>query len=290
MQVFGSSGTRGEVGAEFGPEFVLRVARAAATVWDADRVVLARDTRTTGEMFADAAAAGIAATGTDVARLGVAPTPSTVRYCDVTSAPGVQITASHNPPEYNGVKLIGADGSGLPVDRLEAVEECLLSESFDTAAWDAVGDRHRVGDANDDYVAEMLDTVDRDAIADANLTVALDPGHGAGSDTSPEFFRRLGCDVVTVNAQPDGHFPGRAPEPVRENLGDLGRLVRATDADVGIAHDGDADRMRCVAHDGTFLSGDVTLAILAAAATAPGDTVAVPVDTSLAVEDHLADA
>ncbi len=285
MQVFGSSGTRGEVGGEFGPEFVLRVARAAATVWGTDRIVLARDTRTTGEMFTDAAAAGIAATGTDVARLGVAPTPATVRYCDVTSTPGVQITASHNPPEYNGVKLIGADGSGLPVEGLEAVEECLLSESFETAAWDAVGDRHRVDDANEDYVAEMLDTVDRDAIADADLTVALDPGHGAGSGTSPEFFRRLGCDVVTINAQPDGHFPGRAPEPVEDNLEDLGRLVRTTDADVGIAHDGDGDRAIFFDESGEYVEGDASFAALAERALSPGDATVSAVNVSQRLVD-----
>jgi phosphomannomutase/phosphoglucomutase len=285
MQVFGSSGTRGEVGAEFSPEFVLRVARAAATVWDADRVALARDTRTTGAMFADAAAAGVAATGTDVERLGVAPTPATVRYCDVESVPGVQITASHNPPEYNGVKLIGPDGSGLPVDRLEAVEECLLSESFATAEWDGVGTRHHVDHANDDYVAEMLDVLDRDAIAAANLTVALDPGHGAGSGTSPEFFRELGCEVVTINAQPDGHFPGRAPEPVKKNLDDLGRLVRASDADVGIAHDGDADRAIFFDERGEYVEGDASLAALAERELSAGDATVSAVNVSQRLVD-----
>jgi phosphomannomutase/phosphoglucomutase len=285
MQIFGSSGTRGVVGAEFGPEFVLRVARAAATVWDAEEVALARDTRTSGELFTNAAAAGITATGTDVARLGVAPTPATVRHCDEASVPGVQITASHNPPEFNGVKLIGASGSGLPVARLEEVEETLLAEGFDTAAWDAVGDSRQVTDASADYVAELLAAVDREAIADADLRVALDPGHGAGAHTSPEFFRRLGCEVVTVNAQPDGHFPGRSPEPVGDALGDLERLVTASDADVGIAHDGDADRAVFVDETGTFVSGETSFAALAERALSAGDTAVSAVTVSQRLVD-----
>ena len=284
MQVFGSSGTRGEVGAAFEPEFVLRVARAAATVWDADRVALARDTRTTGGMFADAAAAGLAATGTDVVRLGVAPTPATVRYCEEAGVPGVQITASHNPPEYNGVKLIGAAGSGLPVAELKRVEEVLLSESFEAAAWDAVGDRTRA-EAVGPYVEDLLAAVDREAIAAAEFTVAVDPGHGAAADAAPSFFRRLGCDVVTVNAQPDGHFPGRPSEPTPENLTDLAGLVRASDADVGVAHDGDADRAVFVDETGTVVSGDASLAALAERALSPGDAAVSAVNVSQRLVD-----
>ncbi len=284
MQVFGSSGARGEVGAEFTPEFVLRVARAAATVWDADRVALGRDTRTTGQLFADAAAAGIAAAGTDVVRLGVAPTPATVRYCGDNAVPGVQITASHNPPEYNGVKLIGDDGSGLPVAALERVEEVLLSESGTDAAWDAVGASHHA-DATEPYLATVEAAVDRAAIAEAGLTVAVDPGHGAAAETSPTFFRRLGCEVVTVNAQADGHFPGRPSEPTPESLDDLGRLVRARGADVGVAHDGDGDRAVFVDETGTAVSGDASLAALAERALSPGDAVVSAVNVSQRLVD-----
>ncbi|MFB6221566.1 MAG: phosphoglucosamine mutase, partial [Halolamina sp.] len=228
MKVFGSSGTRGVAGEQLTAEFVLRVAKAAGTVWGADRAAVARDTRTTGAMFANAADAGLTSVGTDVERLGVTPTSSAVRYADVEGVPVVVITASHNPPEYNGVKLVGADGVELPVSELERIEERLLAEEFDSAGWADVGSTTDVDGVNEAYVAELLRSVDREAIADADLTVALDPGHGAAALTSPEFFRRLGCEVVTVNSQPDGHFPGRDPEPVQENLDDLARLVTAT--------------------------------------------------------------
>jgi phosphomannomutase/phosphoglucomutase len=285
MKVFGSSGTRGVAGEQLTAEFVLRVAKAAGTVWGADRAAIARDTRTTGAMFANAADAGLTSVGTDVERLGVTPTSAAVRYADVEGVPAVVITASHNPPEYNGVKLVGADGVELSVSALERIEERLLAEEFESASWDEIGDSTRVDGVNDDYVDALLRAVDREAIAEASLTVALDPGHGAGALTSPAFFRRLGCEVVTVNGQPDGHFPGREPEPVQKNLDDLGRLVRAIDADVGIAHDGDADRAIFFDENGEYVEGDASLAALAAEALEPGDTTVAAVNVSQRLVD-----
>jgi phosphomannomutase/phosphoglucomutase len=285
MQLFGSSGTRGVVGDGLSPEFVLRIAKAAGTVWSADRVFVARDTRTSGEMFENAAASGLASVGVDIDRLGTTPTPAAVRYADINERPGLVITASHNPPEYNGVKLVGADGVELGVDRLERIEEHILAEEFEIAGWDEVGAVSQVDAANREYVSDLLAAADREAIAAADLTVALDPGHGAGALTSPEFFRRLGCDVVTVNATPDGHFPGRQPEPVASRLDDLRALVTAADADVGIAHDGDADRAVFVDETGAFVAGEASLAALAAAALEPDDTTVAAVNVSQRLVD-----
>jgi len=285
MKLFGSSGTRGVVGDGLTAEFVLRVAKGAGTAWDTERVALAQDTRTTSESLADAAASGLASVGVDVDRLGVTPTPAVVRYCEVESVPGVVVTASHNPPEFNGVKLVGDDGAELAVDELERIEATILDEAFEDVRWDAVGESERVETANRDYVDEILALVDREAIAAADLTVALDPGHGAGCLTSPRLLRELGCEVVTVNAQPDGHFPGRDPEPVPENLGDLQRLVRAADADLGIAHDGDADRAMFVDERGDLVPGNSSFAALAADALGPGDTLVSAVNVSQRVVD-----
>ncbi len=285
MQLFGSSGTRGVVGDGLSPEFVLRIAKGAGTVWSADRVFVARDTRTTGEMLENAAASGLASVGVDVDRLGTTPTPAAVRYADVHERPGLVITASHNPPEYNGVKLVGDDGVELGVDRLERIEEHILAEDFAIAGWERVGAVSRVESANREYVSNLLAAADREAIADADLTIALDPGHGAGALTSPAFFRRLGCDVVTVNATPDGHFPGRQPEPVASRLDDLRSLVTAADADVGIAHDGDADRAIFVDETGAFVAGEASLAALAAAELEPGDTTVAAVNVSQRLVD-----
>jgi len=285
MEVFGSSGVRGVANEELTPDLVLRIARAAGTVWGADRVALGRDTRRTGTMLADAAASGLASVGCDVDRVGVVPTPGVQAYADAEGVPAVVVTASHNPPEYNGIKLVGDDGIELPVPALERVEAVLLDESFAPATWSETGDRRRVEGGRRRYVEDVVGAVDRETIAGADLTVALDPGHGAGALTSPEIFRRLGCRVVSVNAQPDGHFPGRNPEPVRGNLADLGRLVRATDADLGIAHDGDADRAIFVDETGSYVEGDAALAALAAAELDPGDTTVSAVNASQRLAD-----
>jgi len=287
MEVFGSSGTRGVVNETLTPDFALQVAQAAGAVWDADRAAVARDTRVTGGMIADAVASGLASVGTDVDRIGRTPTPAAQAYAERAQMPVVVVTASHNPPEFNGIKLIGPDGVGLSVDALELIEETFLGGGVETVAWDEVGTRRRVENVNDDYVAELLSTADRERIADADLTVALDPGHGAAALTSPEFFRALGCSVVTVNAQPDGHFPGRDPEPVRENLADLGRLTRTTDADLGIAHDGDGDRAIFFDERGEYVEGDAALAALATAELDPGDTTVSAINVSQRLVDAV---
>ena len=285
MEVFGSSGARGIAGTELTPEFVLTVAQAAGTVWEADRAAVATDTRLTGGMFADATASGLAGVGLDVDRLGVTPTPAIGRYCEQEAIPGVMLTASHNPPEYNGVKLIGADGIELSIDRLERIEAHALGEEFDLVPWEFVGESREIDTANATYHQSLIDAVDTDRIADANLTVALDPGHGAGGLVSPEFYRELGCEVVTVNAQLDGRFPGRMPEPVPENLDDLGRLVTAADADVGIAHDGDADRSVFFDEQGQFIDGNASLAALAERELSAGDHTVAAVNVSQRLVD-----
>ncbi len=285
MKVFGSSGTRGVANEELTPEFVLRVAKAAGTAWEPDRVAIARDTRLTGEMLADAAASGLASVGIDVDRLGIAPTPAAQVYAESEGIPTMVITASHNPPQYNGVKLVGADGIELVVEDLEQIESILLAESFAVAPWDQTGRVRQVERVRRQYLEQLFPHIDREAIADADLTVAIDPGHGAGALTSPEFFRRLGCRVLTVNGQADGHFPGRNPEPIPENLSDLGQLVATTDADLGIAHDGDGDRAIFFDHTGEYITGDATFAALAAAELEADDTVVSAVNVSQRLVD-----
>ncbi|MFC6905282.1 phosphoglucosamine mutase [Halalkalicoccus tibetensis] len=285
MDVFGSSGTRGVVNEEITPEFVLHVVAAAGMVWGADRVAVARDTRHTGRMLENAAVSGLQSVGCDVDRLEALPTPGAQAYAAREGVPTVMITASHNPPAYNGVKLIGGDGTELSVGELEAVEEAFLSEVDGSRSWSGTGREHAVEDAAREYVDGVLAAVDRERIADADLTVAIDPGHGAASATSPRLFRELGCRVLTVNAQPDGRFPGRNPEPVEDNLADLATLVRTSDADVGIAHDGDGDRAIFFDESGGYIEGDTALAALADAELGPGDATVAAVNVSQRLVD-----
>jgi phosphoglucosamine mutase len=278
--MFGTSGVRGPVGEDVTAELALRVGRALG---DRDRVVVGRDPRDSGRLLVDALAAGCRECGVEVVDLGVAATPTVGRAVAWEDADaGVAITASHNPAPDNGIKLWQPSGQAFDGPLREEIEGRVRADDPDLAAWDGLGDRRRA-DATDRHAAALVDAVD-----DCERSVALDIGNGAGGVTATA-LADLGCHVETLNAQPDGSFPGRPSEPTPEHCESLATLVREGKADLGIAHDGDADRMRAVAGDGEFLSGDTLLAVLAGDAASDGDSVAVPVDTSLAVEDFLAE-
>ena len=281
--MFGTSGIRGPVGEAVTADLALEVGRAVGV--DADRVVLGRDPRESGHLLADALAAGLRETGADVLDLGLAATPTIARAVGWEDADaGVSVTASHNPPPDNGIKLWQPSGQAFDADRRERIAARVRDGVDALASWDALG-RRRAASAADRHREAIVAAVDDPAPS----TVVVDVGNGAGGVTV-EALEALGCSVRTLNAQPDGRFPGRPSEPTEANCTDLAALVGASDADLGIAHDGDADRLRAVAADGTFLSGDVLLAIFALATAESGERVAVPVDTSLAVEDALATA
>jgi phosphoglucosamine mutase len=279
--MFGTSGIRGPVGDEVTAELALRVGRAVGA--ETDRVVVGRDPRTSGELLVDALAAGLRELGTDVVDLGVAATPTVARAVGWEDADaGVSVTASHNPATDNGLKLWQPSGQAYDAEGRERITGRIKADDPALQPWDRLGDRRRA-DATDRHVDALVRSADP-----PELSVAVDVGNGAGGVTADALVE-LGCHVETLNAQPDGRFPGRPSEPTAENCTALSTLVAEGDYDLGVAHDGDADRTRAVAGDGTFLSGDALLALFAADAAEPGQRVAVPVDTSLAVEDYLAE-
>ncbi len=286
MGVFGSSGIRGIANEDLTPAFVERVAAAVGSEWSADRVAIARDPRLSGPLFANAAAAGFMAVGVDVERLGVLPTPALQGYLQRTGRFGCMITASHNPREYNGMKFFIEEGRELAGAGLERIEGAVEERARKRVPWDGTGAETRVDGARSSYVRGIVDATNQPAVAGAGLTVAVDPGHGATCATTPELCRRLGCRVVTVNADPDGRFPGRSPEPVPGVLRDLQRLVRASDADLGVAHDGDGDRAVFIDECGDIVPGDTVLAILTEALVEEGDTVVTAANAS----DRIAEA
>jgi len=278
--MFGTSGIRGPVGETVTAELALSVGRALGV--EAERVVVGRDARESGRLLVDALTAGLRESGTDAVDLGLAATPTVARAVGWEDADaGVAVTASHNPPADNGIKLWQPSGQAFDEPRRERIGERVRTDAADLRAWDGLGERESA-DARERHAETLVDAV---TVADPPAVV-VDVGNGAGGVTV-DALQRLGCAVETLNAQPDGSFPGRPSEPTAENCTSLAALVAESDADLGIAHDGDADRMRAVAGDGTSLSGDVTLALFARAAASDGDRVAAPVDTSLAVDDHL---
>ncbi|ELZ21195.1 phosphoglucosamine mutase [Natrinema limicola] len=281
--MFGTSGIRGRVGDEVTAGLALSVGRAVASE-GYDQVVVGRDVRDSGAMLVDAISAGLCECGADVITVGVAATPTVARSIERLEADaGVVVTASHNPATDNGIKLWNPSGKAFGPDQREAIERRIREDDYELAAWDGVGDRTS-HDGVQDYHADAL----RAAVdIKQPLSVVVDLGTGAGGVTAT-VLDELGCQVRTLNGQEDGAFPGRPSEPNAETLETLSTLVAATDADVGIGHDGDADRMVAVDETGTFVPKDALLALFAREAAGDGDRVAAPVDTSLAVDDALA--
>ncbi|WP_126663288.1 phosphoglucosamine mutase [Haloterrigena salifodinae] len=282
--MFGTSGIRGAVGDEVTAELALSVGRALATE-GYERVIVGRDVRESGTVLVDALTAGVRECGGDVIEVGVAPTPTVARGVDWLEADaGVVITASHNPATDNGIKLWSPSGQAFDTERRETIASRVETDRYDLAAWDGLGSRSRDDGLLERHVEAIADRVD-----DLDgVDVVVDVGNGAGSVTADALLE-LGASVRTLNAQQDGRFPGRPSEPNEETLGDLQELVGATDADLGVAHDGDGDRMVAVDERGRFVPKDLLLALFAREAVGTGDRVAAPVDTSLAVDDALAD-
>jgi len=289
--VFGTSGVRGPVGETITAATALSVGRALPSC-GYETVVVGRDPRETGPTLVDALASGVRECGGDVIELGLAATPTVARAVGWHDADaGVAVTASHNPAPDNGIKLWQPDGQAFDESRRAEIAARVADDDYEFAAWDEFGDRRRDREATADHRRALVSHV-RELFGGEpeplSETVVVDVGNGAGQVTAAA-LDQLGCDVQTLNGQPDGRFPGRPSEPTADNCELLQTTVAESAATVGIAHDGDADRMRAVDESGTFLAGDDLLAIFARAATEPGDTVAVPVDTSLAVADTLAE-
>ena len=281
--MFGTSGVRGPVGETVTAELALEIGRALGV--DTERVVVGRDARESGRAMVDALAAGLCESGTDVVDIGLAATPTLARAVGWMDADaGVAVTASHNPPADNGIKLWQPSGQAFDAAGRERIAERVEVGETALAAWDRFGKR-TAGEAGDRHRKGLVDAV----TLDRELSVVVDVGNGVGGVTA-DALGDLGCAVETLNAQPDGAFPGRPSEPTATHCESLATLVAETDADLGVAHDGDGDRMRAVDETGQFLSGDVLLAVFGREAARAGERVAVPVDTSLAVEDHLAAA
>lgn len=280
MRLFGSSGIRGITNIDVTPELALNVGKAAGK--GCPDAVIATDPRVAGMMIEEAFAAGLMSTGCDVTRLGMVPTP-TLAYAARNYSLGIMITASHNPAEYVGMKLWNPDGMAFDSRQQERIEEAVASSRYLLAKWDGIGGINIYGNAVEDHIKAIM----KHSGDLQDLKVVVDCGNGAASVITPFLLRRLGCQVLALNSNPDGHFRARNPEPKEENLGLLMQTVKDWGADLGIAHDGDADRMMAVDDKGRFVGGDQLLAIFAVHEKA--DSIVVPVDTSMMVDDALPD-
>ena len=274
MKWFGSSGIRGVAFEEFTLDLACRIGRAVGS--DYRDAVIGRDARTTGQIFSSAVSSAMMSVGADVCDLGVLATP-TLAYAARTRKCGVMVTASHNPPEYNGIKLWNPDGSSFDTPQMEDVESG-MEKGVREAEWKSIGHLSEDKNAIADHMSRILSIVGK-----AKLSVVVDCANGPASLITPQVLREMGCKVISLNATLDGSFPGRPAEPTEENLSSLKGEVRKSGSDLGIAHDGDADRMVAVDDKGRYVGGDLLLKIFAKELGAK--SMVAPVDATMLLED-----
>jgi phosphomannomutase/phosphoglucomutase len=293
-RLFGTDGIRMVVGREMDPGFIAEVGSALGTyLHGSGDILLARDFRVSSEAIDRVLSGAAMMKGVSVREMGTMPTPCLQFNIKVLQARmGLTVTASHNPNEFNGIKFTGPEGIEIPRDAEQIIERSLHEKKFVAGSWDKVG-THRIDpDGVDRYISSILQHSDVAAIKAWSPLVVLDSGNGTSAVTSPRLLRELGCRVITLNASPDGHFPGRPSEPTEENLWALRRAVVDFGAQLGIAHDGDSDRVAFVDETGKYVPGDVTLALFAKhrLLAFPGATVVTSVTSSTLVEDVVRDS
>lgn len=265
-RLFGTDGVRGLAGVDVTADLALNLAQAAAKVLGRDArslsrkpvAIVARDPRISGEFISAAVAAGLASSGVDVLDAGVIPTPAAAYLVADRGADfGVMVSASHNPAADNGIKFFAAGGRKLPDDVENEIEQA-LREPHLSPTGAQVGSIHRFADAEDRYVVHLLGTLD--ARLDG-LHIVLDCAHGSAAGISPEVFTDAGAKVTAIGNDPDGLNINDGVGST--HLGPLAEKVRELGADLGIAHDGDADRCLAVDANGDVVDGDQIMAILA---------------------------
>jgi phosphomannomutase/phosphoglucomutase len=294
-KLFGTNGIRGVVNEDMNCNLALGIGKAWGTYLKRTskrpKVAIGTDARLSNHMLKNAISAGLIATGCDVVNVGLVPTPTlqyTVKKKDFHS--GVIITASHNPPQFNGIKGIASDGTEFSKDIEEEIEKIYFNESYKLADWKDVGELSRWDGAIDLYIDGILKAVDVEQIKKKNYHIVLDCGNGAGALVTPILLKKLNCKITELYCKPDGTFPGHNSEPLPENLTDLIKKVPNAGADLGAAQDGDADRAIFIDEKGNYIWGDKTLALGAKYATKKVGGIAVtPITTSSCFDDVVRD-
>ncbi|MCL2863317.1 MAG: phosphoglucosamine mutase [Methanimicrococcus sp.] len=269
MALFGTNGVRGVANVELTPEMALDLARSLSTFLlnkngTPPKIIIGTDTRISGHMLKNAAVSGLLSCGASVMDIGVVPTPALQFYVKKhrDADAGIIVTASHNPREYNGIKMIAEDGTELSRDDEKAIEDIYFSKKFGIADWTKTGCLLRDDNCNEMYIAGILEAVDKKAIEKKSFKIVTDTGNGAGSFVLPDLASRLSCRVLSIGADPNGMFPWRNPEPLPEVLTEMSAVIRHSKADLGIAQDGDADRAVFMDENGDFIDGEVILAAI----------------------------
>ena len=273
MSFFGSSGIREKVSLDF---FALSFKVGLALGSSHTSAVVGWDTRTSSDALRHIITSGILLSGAQVYEAGVVPTP-TLAFASRNFSCGVMLTASHNPPEYNGIKILNPDGSAFDSRQRLEIEQLVSQNSLNITSWDKIKASLIYSNAIEEHIEHILHY-----FPPLKLKVIIDCGSGATSLAAPYLLKRLGCEVIAINSYPSGYFP-RGMEPIPENLSALMKTVKAEKASLGIAYDGDGDRMMVIDEEGKFIPGDKLLAIFAQSLKAR--RIITTVDASMLVEE-----
>jgi phosphomannomutase / phosphoglucomutase len=287
QRLFGTNGVRFVPGVSHDLDFVINLAEAMGTYFGSGEILLGRDGRLSGQALANAAVSGLLSSGRDVAEGGLVPTPA-LQYAVKAMGfkGGVMVTASHNPPKYNGLKVSGSDGVEIPRLDEQRIEKIYFDKSQNRADWKSIGVSRQEPSVVRTYQKGVLSKVDAKAISERKFTVVMDLGNGAQSVAAPYIVESLGCKLITLNSVVDGSFPGRGPEPTPETLKDLSAAVKSVGADLGVAYDGDGDRSMFCDEDGRVLWGDQSGCLVAdfVLEKHPGATIVTSVASTQAIE------
>lgn len=285
-RLFGTNGVRGVFGEDLTLEVIHDLVVAISRHFGPGSILVGYDGRHSGQTVARMVRATLSYMGRDSHDVGLVPTPC-LEYCvrQLGYAGGIMITASHNPPEYNGIKPVAPDGVEISRDQEDIIEQ-LYHQGFDHTKPDRWGTVRPELRAIDTYASGVLSQVDAEAICDHHYTVALDLGNGAQAVTAPLICQRLGCKVIQIHSDVDGSFPGRGSEPTPDNLAILSETVQKSGADLGVAFDGDGDRSMLCDENGTILTGDASAHLLLQHLLSgnPGSTVVTCLNSSSAIE------
>jgi len=266
----------------------IKIGSAIGTFFKHAKLLVGYDARTSSPMLVRAIIAGLNATECDVLFAGIAPTPAlqyAVKNRKIDG--GVIVTASHNPPEYNGIKVVWNDGIEISREQEIEIENIFFEEEMEYADWNKIGKTSKIQGIIDDYIEAIKQHVDVVEITKKHFHVVVDAANSVGNLAAPRLLRELGCKVTTINGNIDGTFPGRPPEPRPENLNDLALTVKAINADLGVAYDGDADRSIFVDEHGETRWGDKTFALVEKhfLKENPGEKIVTPISSSTLVKD-----
>lgn len=242
MRLFGTSGIRGVVNRDLTLDLCREAGLAVGGILPENPTVcLATDTRESRKLVKEAISSGLLSAGVDVVDLGILPTPALALLTrEMGFDTGIMLTASHNPPEYNGIKLFNKDAMGYSRTQEIAIEKLYSAKKFRRGR---AGNLDRISNAKDRYLSIIKDRLPSSPVVNNQLKLVVDPGNGAASGFASHVFSRMGLDVIPLNDIPDGLFPGRNPEPKEDTLQKTIEFLRQENADLAVCFDGDADRV-----------------------------------------------